>query len=257
MSHLLNTIGQVRSHISQISSYCMYHSHFRSASLHLIHQFTIITGQKFQLLFTISPCHVRELTPRVHHALCTDYTKYSISQVQHTPSIAYTEYIIHQVQHALNTPFTEYTIHCVQHAPSTAHTPQKNLNQSGSNTQFSQTLRATTPVLRSTSRCSPNLLRTVLCWFSFNRLVSSQTLLEVCKVLSDYEEHSQNALRFVLWNSNILKLLRSRPRYAGDFERSWTRCTALRNMSRAAETAAQLCGRLCAIFTPQWFLHTH
>jgi len=43
---------------------------------------------------------------------------------------------------------------------------EQNVNRSGSNTQSSQTLRATSPELQTTSRCS-------------------QTPLELCKVLSD------------------------------------------------------------------------
>jgi len=58
-------------------------------SLFLIHNSTIIAEHKVKSSFSISPCHVHELTPS------TAYTEYSIHRVQHRPSTAYTEYSIH------------------------------------------------------------------------------------------------------------------------------------------------------------------
>ena len=98
---------------------------------------------------------------------------------------------------------------------------QQNVNQSGSHTQTSQTLRSTAPVLLSTSRCS-------------------QAPLELSKVLWDSTREFSGA------PSRIVK-----------FWSCWDLCAGLRETSRAAETSVQLYGRLDAIFSQQWFLGFH
>jgi len=57
--------------------------------LFLVHNSTIIAGQKVKLSLSICACHGHELT------WCTAYTVYIIHWVQHTLSTAYTEYRIH------------------------------------------------------------------------------------------------------------------------------------------------------------------
>jgi len=86
---------------------------------------------------------------------------------------------------------------------------QQNVYRSGGSTLSSQALRATWPLLQSTSRYS-------------------QTPLEQSKELPDSARAFSGALRFDLLNTYILELLRPLRRSAGDFKTSWDCCTALR-----------------------------
>jgi hypothetical protein len=125
---------------------------------------------------------------------------------------------------------------------------QQNVIQSGSLTQSSQSLRATLPVLLSTSR-------------------RSQTPLQLSKVLSHSARAFSGAPESMCSYGGAFRMLRDltyrivklRPlrRSAGDYERSWHCCAALWDTSQAAETAAQLCERLGAGFSQLWVLHNY
>jgi len=97
----------------------------------------------------------------------------------------------------------------------------QNVNRSGSHTQTSQTLRSTTSVCLSTSRCS-------------------QAPLELRKVLWDSTREFSGA------PSKIVK-----------FSSCWDICEGLQETSRASETSVQLCGRLDAVFLQRWLLEFH
>jgi len=115
---------------------------------------------------------------------------------------------------------------------------QLNVNRSGSNMQPSQTLRATSPVLPSTSRCS-------------------QTALELRNVLSDSARAFSCAPESTCSYGGAFSMLRDLTYRIVKFWSCWDLCADLRETSRAAETAAQHCGRLGAVFSQQWFLHNH
>ena len=102
---------------------------------------------------------------------------------------------------------------------------QPNVNWSGSNTQSSQTLRATSPVLLGTSRCS-------------------QTPLELSKVLSDFARAFSGAHESTCSYGGAFRMLRDLTYRIVKFWSFWDLCADLWETSRAAETAAQLCGRL-------------
>jgi len=102
---------------------------------------------------------------------------------------------------------------------------QQNVNRSGSNTQPSQTLRATSPVLPSTSRCS-------------------QTALELRHVLSDCARAFSGAPECTGSYGGAFRMLRDLTSRIVKFRSSWDLCADLREASRAAEIAAQLCRRL-------------
>jgi len=101
---------------------------------------------------------------------------------------------------------------------------QQNVNRSGSNTQPSQTLRATSPVLPSTSRCS-------------------QTPLELRNVLSDSARAFSGAPESSCRYGGAFRMLRDLTYRIVKLWSSWDLCADLRETSRAAETAAQLCGK--------------
>ena len=129
---------------------------------------------------------------------------------------------------------------------------QQNVNQSGRNTQSSQTLRATSPVLLSTSRCS-------------------QTPLELSKVLSDSAREFSGAPGSTCSYGGAFRILRDLTYRIVKFRSSYDLYADLQETWREAETAAQLCGRLreqprplrifCgrldAVLLQQWFLHNH
>jgi len=102
---------------------------------------------------------------------------------------------------------------------------QQNVNQSGSYTQPSQTLRSTSPVLPSTSRCS-------------------QTTLELHNVLSDSATAFSDAPESTCSYGEAFRMLRDLTYRIVKFWSFWDICTDLQETSRAAETAAQLCRRL-------------
>jgi len=122
---------------------------------------------------------------------------------------------------------------------------QQNVNRSGSNTQSSQTLQATAPVLPNTSRCS-------------------QTPQELSNVLWDSARAFSGALESTCSYGGAFRMPRDLTYRIVKFWSSWDLCADLRESSRGAETAMQVCGRLwehCgrlgAIFSQQWFLHNH
>jgi len=123
---------------------------------------------------------------------------------------------------------------------------QQYLNRSRINTQSSQTLQATSPVLLSTSRCS-------------------QTLLELSKVLSDSARACSGALESTCSYGGAFSILQDLTHRKVKFWSSWNLCVDLRETSSEVETAAQvcasrheqLCGRHDAVFAQQWLLHKH
>ena len=102
---------------------------------------------------------------------------------------------------------------------------QQNVNRSGSHMQSSETPRATSPVLLTTSRCS-------------------QTLLELSKVLSDSARVFTGAPESTCSYGGAFRMLRDLTCRIVNFWSSWDLCADLRETSRAAETAAQLCRSL-------------
>ena len=124
------------------------------------------------------------------------------------------------------------------------------MNRSGSNTQPSQTLRATSPVLPSTCRCS-------------------QTALELCNVLSDSARDFSGAPESTCSYGGGFRMLRDMTYRIVQCWSSSDPCADLRATAGAAETTMQLCGRLrkqprplhCrrlgAVFSQQWFFHNH
>ena len=125
---------------------------------------------------------------------------------------------------------TVWVFHVVKH--------QQNVNRSGSNTQSSQTLRVTSPVLPSTSRCF-------------------QTPLELSNVLSDSARAFSGAPESTCSYGGAFRKLRDLTYRIVKFQSSWDLCADLREASRAAQTTAQHCGRHVAVFSQQWFLHNH
>jgi len=115
---------------------------------------------------------------------------------------------------------------------------QQNVNQSGSHTRSSQTLRATSPVLLSTSRCS-------------------QTPLELSRVLSDSARAFSGAPESTCSYGGAFRIPRDLTCTIGKFWSYWDLCGDLWETSREAETAAEHCGRLGAVFSQEWFLHNH
>jgi len=104
--------------------------------------------------------------------------------------------------------------------------------------QFSQTLRGTSPVLLSTSRCY-------------------QTPLELSKALSDSARAFSGAPESTWSYGGAVRMLRDLTYRIVKFCSSWDLCADLQDTSRAAKTAAQLSGRLGAILSQQWFLHNY
>ena len=85
-------------------------------SLDIIRNSTINAEHKVKSSLSITLCHDHEWTRS------TEYTEYSIHQVQLTPGTAYSEYSKHPVQHTPSTAYAQYSIHWVLHTPSTAYT---------------------------------------------------------------------------------------------------------------------------------------
>jgi len=104
-------------------------------------------------------------------------------------------------------------------------THQPNVNRSGSNTQASQTLRATSPELPSTSTCS-------------------QTALVLPNVLSDSARAFSGASESTSSYGGAVRMLRDLTSRIVQVRSSWDPGADLQETSRAAQTAAQLCGRL-------------
>jgi len=102
---------------------------------------------------------------------------------------------------------------------------QQNVNLSGSITQSSQTLRATSPVLLSTSRCS-------------------QTPLDLSKVLSGSARACSGAPECTCSYGGAFRMLWDLTYRIIKFWSFWDLCADLRKTSRQAETAAQLCSIL-------------
>jgi len=112
---------------------------------------------------------------------------------------------------------------------------QRNVNRSGSNTQSSQTLWATSPVLPSTSRCS-------------------QTPLELSKVLSDSARVFSGAPECTWSYGGAFRMLRDLTYRIVTFWGSCDLCADLRETWTEAETTAQLCRilrELCRILREQ------
>ena len=107
------------------------------------------------------------------------------------------------------------------------HSPlhQENENWSGSNIQSSQTLRVTSPVLLSSSRCS-------------------QTPQELSDVLSDSPRAFSGAPESTCSYGGAFRMLQDLTYSIVKFWSSWDLCADLRQTSRAAKTAMQLCERL-------------
>ena len=117
-------------------------------------------------------------------------------------------------------------------------TNEQNVNRSGSNTQSSQTLRATPPTLLGTSTCS-------------------QTPLELCNVLSDSARAFPGSPESTCSYGAAFTMLRDLAYRNVKFWSSRDLCAGLHEISTAAETAEQHCGRLGAVFSPQSLLHNH
>ena len=96
---------------------------------------------------------------------------------------------------------------------------QQNVNRSGSHTQSSKTLRATSPVLLTTSRCS-------------------QTLLELSKVLSDFARVFTGAPDSTCSYGGAFRMLRDLTYRIVKFWSFWDLCADLPETLRAVETAA-------------------
>ena len=107
------------------------------------------------------------------------------------------------------------------------------MNRSGSHTQTSQTLRSTSPVLPTTSRCS-------------------QALLELSIVLLDSARAFSGAPESTWSFGGAFRMLPDLTYRIVKFWSCWDLGARLLGTSRAAETAAQLCARLCAVFSQQW-----
>jgi len=115
---------------------------------------------------------------------------------------------------------------------------QQNANWSGRDMQTCQTLRVTSPVLLSTSRCS-------------------QAPLELSDVPSDYARDFSGAPESTCCDGGAFRMQQDLTYRIVKFQRYWDLCAGLRETSRAAETAAQLSERLGAIFSQEWFLDNH
>jgi len=102
---------------------------------------------------------------------------------------------------------------------------QQNVNRSGSNTQSSQTLWATSPLLLSTSRYS-------------------QTLLEISKVLSDSARAFWGVSESTSRYGGAFRMLGNLTYRIVKFWSSWDLGAHLQETLREAETTAQLCGIL-------------
>jgi len=130
------------------------------------------------------------------------------------------------------TPFAKWTLIYGSH--------QQNVNRSGNKTQSSHTLRATSPVLLSTSRCS-------------------QTPLELSKVLSDSARAFSGCYEIWLIGYSNIGAPETSAQIGGRLrEKLRLLCSSgLGETSRAAETTAQHSGRLGAIISTWWFIHYH
>jgi len=129
---------------------------------------------------------------------------------------------------------------------------QQNVNWSGSNTQSSQTLQVTSPLLLSSSRCS-------------------QTPLELSEVLSDSVRGLSGAPERTYRYGGAFSMLRDLTHRMVQCWSCCDLCPYLQETLREAETAAQLCrklreqprllrsfcGRLGAVFSQQWYLPNH
>jgi len=106
--------------------------------------------------------------------------------------------------------------------------------------QSSQPLQATSTVLLSTSRCS-------------------RTPLELSKVLSESARAFSGCYEIWLIGWSNLGAPKTSAQICGRHrvKLKQLRSSGLGKTSRAAETAAQLSGRLGAIFSQQWFVHYH
>jgi len=115
---------------------------------------------------------------------------------------------------------------------------RQNVNQSGSHPQTSQTLQLTSPVLPSTSRCF-------------------QAALELRKELSDAARAFSGAPESSSSYWGAFRILRDMTCSIVKFWSSGDLWAGLWEKSRAAETTAQLCRRLGAVMSQQWFLAFH
>ena len=115
---------------------------------------------------------------------------------------------------------------------------QQNLNQSSTITPSSQTLRVTSPVLLSTSRCS-------------------QTPLELSKVISYSERAFSGAPESTSNYGGAFRMLWEFANRIVEFFSSWDLRADLWETSREAKTTAPLGRRLGAVIWQQWFLHYH
>jgi hypothetical protein len=113
---------------------------------------------------------------------------------------------------------------------------EQNVNQLGSMTQSSQILWVTSPVLLSTSGCS-------------------QIPLELSKVLSDSAREYSSAVKSSCSYGGAFRMLQDLTYRIVKYSSFWDLCADLWQTSTEAETAAQLCGRLRALFSHQGFLH--
>jgi len=102
--------------------------------------------------------------------------------------------------------------------------PQQNVNRSSSHTQSCQTLRVTSPVLLSTSRCS-------------------QAPLELSTVLSDSPRAVSGAPESTCSYGGAFRMLRDLTYRIVKCWSSWDVCAHLREALQASETAAQLSSR--------------
>jgi len=115
---------------------------------------------------------------------------------------------------------------------------QQNVNRSGSHTQSSQTLRLTSLVLWSNSRCS-------------------QASLELSKVLSGSARAFSGAPECTCSYGGAFRMLQDWTCRRVKCCCSWDLCAGLQETSTAAYIPAQLCRRLSAVISQQWLLGFH
>jgi len=111
----------------------------------------------------------------------------------------------------------------------------QNVNRSESHTLFSKTFQSPSPVFPNTSRCflAP---------------------LKLSKVLSDSSRACSGAPESSCSYDGVFRMLQDLTFRIVKLWSSWDICTGLWETSSAAETAAQLCGRLGATLSQLWFL---
>ena len=138
----------------------------------------------------------------------------------------------------LNTAYTKYCIHRVLHTRSTASSEDGLTPAPSQSLIFRRTILYSTLYIPMISRCS-------------------QARLELSKVLSDSTRAFSCAPESTCSNGGAFRMLQDLTYRIVKFWSSWNLFAGLRETSRAAGTAVQLCGRLGARFSPQWLFGLH